>query len=98
MSSNCNYGSGVFTTSYTYGSDDKEYIFSCKGRPFGPWSLVLVSHNLPTPTTSLVDYNLIKELGLKLSDVGISDIYRQYRKFCFGGQKMKILGRISIAV
>ena len=91
MSSNCNYGSGVFTTSYTYGSDDKEYIFSCKGRPFRPWSLVLVSHNLPTPTTSLVDYNLIKELGLKLSDV-------QYRKFCFGGQKMKILGRISIAV
>ena len=25
---------GVLTTSYTYGDTDKEYVFSCKGRPF----------------------------------------------------------------
>ena len=42
----------VFTTSYSYGSDDKEYLFSCKGRPF----IALVSPNLPMPSSSMIDY------------------------------------------
>lgn len=87
MSSNSNYGSRVFTTSYNYGSADKEYVFSCKGHPF----VALVSPNLPTPTSSLVDYDLVRKLGLKLTDI-------QCRKFHFGGQKMRILGRVSTAV
>ena len=84
---NINHPSRVFTTSYSYGAANTEHIFTCKGRPFA----ALVSHDLPTPTTSLVDYALIKELGLKLSDV-------QYRKFSFSGEKMRIMGRISTAV
>ena len=31
---NCPVTNGVLTTSYTYGTSDKEYVFSCKGRPF----------------------------------------------------------------
>ena len=40
--------SGVLTTSYSYGTTDKEYVFSCKGRPFA----ALVSPKLPTNTAS----------------------------------------------
>ena len=42
----------MFTTSYSYGSDNKEYLFSCKGRPF----VALVSPNLPMPSSSMIDY------------------------------------------
>ena len=83
MSPNTNDGSSVFTTTYTYGSADKEYVFSCKGRPF----VALVSPNLPTPTSSLVDYDFVRALGLKMSDI-------QCKKFHFGGHKMRILGRV----
>ena len=79
--------SGVLTTSYTYGDTDKEYVFSCKGRPFA----ALVSPNLPIPTSTLLDYDLIRKLRIKMTDV-------QCRKFQFGGHKMRILGRVSSAV
>ena len=78
---------GVLTTSYTYGDTDKEYVFSCKGRPFA----ALVSSNLPIPTSTLLDYDLIRKLRIKMTDV-------QCRKFQFGGHKMRILGRVSSAV
>ena len=55
----------MFPISYSYGTADKEHIFSCKGRPFA----ALVSDNLSTPNTSLVAYDLIKELGLKFSRI-----------------------------
>jgi len=87
MPSNTSNGSCVFTTSYSYGSDDKEYVFFCKGRPF----VALVSPNLPTPTSSLVDYDLVRKLGITMTDI-------QCRKFYFGGHKMRILGRVSTAV
>ena len=77
----------MFTTSYSYGSDDKEYLFSCKGRPF----VALVSPNLPTPSSSLIDYDLIRKMGLTMTDL-------QCRKLYFGGHKMRILGRVSTAV
>ena len=84
---NCPVTNGVLTTSYTYGTSDKEYVFSCKGRPFA----ALVSPNLPTPTSTLLDYDLIRKLHIKMTDV-------QCRKFQFGGHKMRILGRVSSAV
>jgi len=76
-----------FTTSYQYSNTDEEHIFSCKGRPFG----VLISNRLPTPVSNLIDYNLVKELGLKMSNM-------QFRKLCFAGHKMRILGRVSTGV
>ena len=84
---NCPVTNGVLTTSYTYGTADKEYVFSCKGRPFA----ALVSPNLPTPTSTLLDYDFIRKLRIKMTDV-------QCRKFQFGGHKMRILGRVSSAV
>ena len=78
---------GVLITSYSYGDTDKEYVFSCKGRPFA----ALVSSNLPIPTSTLLDYDLIRTLRIKMTDV-------QCRKFQFGGHKMRILGRVSSAV
>ena len=84
---NCPVTNGVLTTSYTYGDTDREYVFSCKGRPFA----ALVSPNLPIPTSTLLDYDLIRKLRIKMTDV-------QCRKFQFGGHKMRILGRVSSAV
>ena len=82
-----NSNGSVFTTTYTYNSNDKEYVFSCKGRPF----VALVSSSLYTPASTLLDYNLIHQLGLKMTDI-------QCRKFFYGGHKLRILGRISTAV
>ena len=76
-----------FTTRYKYGNNDNEFILCCKGRPFA----VLVSPNLPVPTSTLLDYELVKSLGLKLTDL-------QCRKYTLGGTKMRILGRVSTAV
>ena len=45
------YNDAAFTMSYSYDSADKEYVFSCRGRPF----VALVSTNLPTPSSSLLD-------------------------------------------
>ena len=70
-----------------YANDDKEFIFCVKGRPFG----CLVSPYLPTPTSSLIDYNLVRDLGIKMADL-------QYTKFFFAGNKLRILGRVAITV
>ena len=72
---------------YEYGNDEKEYIFCVKGRPFP----CLVSPHLPTPTSSLLDYNLVRDLGLKMTDL-------QCHKFSFAGYKMRILGKIAVTV
>lgn len=79
--------SSVFTASYVYGSSDEEFVFACKGRPFA----VLVSDNIPTPATNLIDHNLVRELGLKMSDL-------QCRKYFFAGHRMRVLGRVSTSV
>ena len=76
-----------FTTRYKYGNNDNEFILCCKGRPFA----VLVSPNLPVPTSTLLDYELVKSLGLKLTDL-------QCRKYSLGGSKYRILGRVTTAV
>ena len=63
------------TTKYDYGHDN-EYVLTCKGRPFA----VLVSPTLQTPTSSLLDYDLVRSLGLKLTNL-------QCRKYSLGGSK-----------
>ena len=44
---------------------DREFVFACKGRPF----VVLTAPNFPTPTTTLMDYNLVRDLNLRMSDL-----------------------------
>ena len=73
------------TMCYQYGNDEKEYIFCVKGRPFP----CLVSPYIPTPTASLLDYDLVKSLGLKMVDL-------RCEKFSFCGHKMRILGKCAI--
>ena len=73
--------------SYEYGNKEKEFVFCVKGRPFP----CLVSPHLPTPTASLLDYNLVRDLGLKMTDL-------QCQKFSFSGFKMRILGKVSLTV
>ena len=75
------------TMCYNYGGGDKEFVFSCKNRPFA----VLCSKHLPTPATTLIDHNLIMELGLKLTDL-------QCKKISFAGRKLRLLGKISTTV
>ena len=77
-----NYSNNTFTTRYSYGNTDSEYVFTCKGRPFA----VLVSDNLPTPTSNLLDFDLVKSLGLK-----VIDLQCRNRKFAFAGNKRRIL-------
>jgi len=75
------------TTIYNYNSHEQEFVFCCKGKPFA----TLVSSNLPTPTSNLIDYDLVKDLNLKMTDL-------QCRKFYFGGNRFRILGKISTTV
>ena len=75
------------TLTNQYSNDEVEYVFCVKGRPFA----CLVSPHLPTPTTSLVDYGLVRDTGLKMTDL-------QCSKFSFGGHKMRILGKVSLTV
>ena len=86
-SNSCSSQQQLFTTRYSYGSRDQEFVFCCRGRPFA----ALVSPNLPTPTSSLLDYDFVKGLGLKVTDL-------QCKKFFFAGNKMRILGRVSTTV
>ena len=73
------------TLTNNYVNGDEEYVFAVKSRPFA----CLVSPHLPIPTTSLIDYDLISSLGIKMSDL-------QCQKFYFGGHKMRILGKVSL--
>ena len=65
----------------------REFVFSMKGRPFS----MLSSQSLPVPSVSLIDFNLVNDLNLKMSDL-------QCTKFYFSGHKMRILGKISTTV
>ena len=77
----------VSTTFYQYGNDDEEYVLCSRGRPF----VTLVSPNKKTPTSTLIDFGLVKELGLKMSDL-------QCKKFYFCGEQLRMLGTISTTV
>ena len=75
------------TLCYDNYPDQREFVFSMKGRPFA----MLSTQKLPVPTTSLIDFTLVSELGLKMSDL-------QCSKFSYGGQKFRVLGKISQTV
>lgn len=75
------------TMCYDNYPDQREFVFSMKGRPFS----MLSTQRLPVPPSNLIDYNLVRDLGLKMSDL-------QCSKFNFGGQKFRILGKISQTV
>ena len=77
----------MMTTSYNYGNKETEYLFCVKGRPFP----CLVSPHLPTPTSTLIDFDLVHKLGLKMVDL-------QCKKFSYAGHKMRILGKLSTNV
>ena len=78
----------TITTSYQYGGGKElEFVFSCRGRPFTS----LVSSFLPTPPSTLIDFGLVKDLNLKMTDL-------QCRKFHYAGHKMRILGHVTTAV
>ena len=66
---------------------DREFIVSCKGRPF----VILTAPQFPVPAFTMVDYNLIRGLNLRMTDM-------QCSKFFYGGQKLRILGKVSTTV
>ena len=76
--------SKFITMCYDNYPDLKEFVFSCKGRPFA----MLSSQQIPVPTLSLIDFDLAQDLGMKLKDI-------QCSKFTFAGSKLRILGKIS---
>ena len=61
--------------------------FNPQARPFGS----LVSPHLPTPSSTLIDYNIVRNLGIKMTDL-------QYTKFAFAGNKLRILGKVCFTV
>ena len=76
----------TLTTFYNYSDgNESEFVFSCKGRPFTS----LISTFLPTPSSTLIDYGLVKDLNLKMTDL-------QCQKFHYGGYKMRILGHVEV--
>ena len=52
---------------------------------------MLSTQKLPVPSLSLIDYNLVRDLGLKMEEL-------QCSKFSYGGSRFRILGKISQTV
>jgi hypothetical protein len=75
------------TASNSGHNGDTEYVVACRGRPFS----ILASPQLPTPPINYVDYGLIQDLGLRMTDL-------QCRKLFFSGKKLRILGKVSTSV
>ena len=75
------------TLHYDGRQGEVEFVASVKGRPFA----ILTSSNFPTPDVTLVDYSLIRDLKLAMTDL-------QCAKFNFAGQKLRKLGKISTSV
>ena len=65
----------------------REFVFSCKGRPFAMMS----SEKIPVPSLTLIDFNLVQDLGIKMTEI-------QCSKFTFAGIKLRILGKIHQTV
>eukprot|EP00092_Neocalanus_flemingeri_P027401 GFUD01029717.1.p1 GENE.GFUD01029717.1~~GFUD01029717.1.p1 ORF type:complete len:363 (-),score=69.89 GFUD01029717.1:159-1247(-) len=73
----CNFGQ--------YG--DQEFVVSCKSHPFA----ILTSPAFPTPAFTMVDWSLVRDLNIRMTEL-------QCTKMMYGGQKLRILGRISTTV
>ena len=52
---------------------------------------MMSSQRIPVPTLSLIDFQLVQDLGLKMSEL-------QCSKFTFAGSKLRILGKINQTV
>jgi hypothetical protein len=52
---------------------------------------VLTAPLFPTPAFTMIDHNLVRELKLRMTDL-------QCIKFAYGGQKLRILGKVSTSV
>ena len=74
------------TLSYSY-DDEEEFVFCVKGKPFP----CLVSDKLPTPTSTLIDFDMVHKLGLKMADL-------QCKRYSFAGYKMRVLGTVYTSV
>ena len=77
----------LITTCYEGKYLDREFVFSCRGRPFS----VLTAPLFPTPAFTMIDHNLVRELRLRLTDL-------QCVKLTYGGQKLRILGRVNTTI
>jgi len=66
---------------------DKEFVVACRGRPFS----ILTAPKFPVPAFTMIDFNLVRDLKLRMTDL-------QCAKFFYGGQKLRILGKISTSV
>ena len=75
------------TTFYDGRMGEREFVFACRGRPF----TVLTAPQFPTPAFTMIDHNLVRELRLTMTDL-------QCVKMRYGGQNLRILGRISTSV
>ena len=74
------------TLSYRY-DDEEEFIFCVKGRPFP----VLVSPKLPSTPETLLDYDMVREIGLKMKEL-------QCKRFNYGGYQMRVFGTVTTTV
>ena len=75
------------TTTYSYGDAGEEHVYTCQGHPF----TVLNSKILPTWEDSLIDYDFVRKVGLKLTSI-------QCRRVTFGGHTLRIMGRVKATV
>ena len=75
------------TLSYSYDDEEEEFIFCVKGKPFP----CLVSAKLPTPASTLIDYDMVSKLGLKMADL-------QCKRYSYAGYKMRVLGTVYTSV
>ena len=79
--------SKIITDSYGYANREQEFVVCHKNRPF----VILVSPNLPTPTSSYIDHHLVEELKLKMTEISC-------KKLSFAGRKLRILGKVSFTM
>ena len=68
-----------------YSPDMKQFIFAIKRWPFAMLSIP----KLPVPPMSLINFNLVRDLGLEMHDL-------QSTKYTIGGRKLRILGRKTL--
>lgn len=72
------------TTSHHYPDADSEFVFSYRGQPFA----AAVTSNCPAPTSTLIDFAMVRDFKMKMTDF-------KCQKFSFANQKLRIVGKIS---
>ena len=72
------------TASHHYPDSDSEFVFSYRGQPFA----AAVTSNCPAPTSTLIDFAMVRDFKMKMTDF-------KCQKFSFANQKLRIVGKIS---